>query len=88
MKLTNHGTDEKTVMSLTMFPLLKKVGPIKPHCNIDHASALQEFTQFITKRVADNSWIQTLSIGQREHIKNSYIIKTWPYASLLYYMAS
>ena len=50
MKLRNIGTNDKEAVSLTMgrFPSLKEVGPTQPHHDIDHASALKEFTQFIT----------------------------------------
>ena len=50
MKLINIGIDEEEVVSLTMeqFPSLKKDGPTQPHHDIDHASALKKFTQFIT----------------------------------------
>ena len=51
MKLINIGIDNKEAVSLTMeqFPSLKEHGPTQPHHdNIDHASALKEFTQFIT----------------------------------------
>ena len=50
MKLFNIGIDEQEAVSLTMeqFPSLKEDGPTQPHHDIDHASALKEFTQFIT----------------------------------------
>ena len=50
IKLINIGIDEKEAVSLTMeqFPSLKEDGPTQPHHDIDHASALKEFTQFIT----------------------------------------
>ena len=50
MKLTNLGIPEKKAVSLTMeqFPSLKEDGPTQPHHDIDHASALKEFTQYIT----------------------------------------
>ena len=50
MKLFNIGIDEEEAVSLTMeqFPSLQEDGPIQPHYDIDHASALQEFTQYIT----------------------------------------
>ena len=57
MKLNNLGIDEKKANSLTMeqFPALKEA---QPHHDIDHASALKEFTQYITnstqKRSTDN----------------------------------
>ena len=50
MKLFNIGIDNKEAVSLTMeqFPSLKEDGPTQPHHDIDHASALKEFTQYIT----------------------------------------
>ena len=50
MKLFNIGIDEQEAVSLTMeqFPSLKEDGPTQPYHDIDHASALKEFTQFIT----------------------------------------
>ena len=55
MKLVNIGIDEEEAVSLTMeqFPSLKDNRPTQPHHNIDHASALKEFTQFITQRSTD-----------------------------------
>ena len=49
MKLVNIEIGEKEAVYLTMeqFPSLKD-GPTQPHHDIDHASALKEFTQFIT----------------------------------------
>ena len=87
MKLTNHGTDEKTMMSLTMqkFPLLKKDGPIKPHCNIDHALVLKSSLNSSLRE-------QQMAHGYKLYLQDKenifYFIKTWPHASLLYYMAS
>ena len=53
MKLKNIGIDEEEAVSLTMeqFPSLKEDGPTQPHHDIDHASALKEFTQFITNSI-------------------------------------
>ena len=51
MKLVNIGIDEEEeAVSLTMeqFPSLKEDGPTQPHHDIDHASALKEFTQYVT----------------------------------------
>ena len=50
MKLVNIGIDEEKAISLTMeqFPSLKEDGPTQPHHDIDHASALKEFTQYNT----------------------------------------
>ena len=52
MKLNNIGIDSKEAVSLTVeqFPLLKECGPT-PHYDVDHASVLKEFTQFITNRI-------------------------------------
>ena len=53
MKLKNIGIDEEEAVSLTMehFPSLKENGPTQPHHDIDHASALKEFTQFIINSI-------------------------------------
>ena len=50
MKLINIGIDDEEAVSLTMeqFPSLKEDGPTQPHHDTDHASALKEFTQYIT----------------------------------------
>ena len=60
MNLINLGIDDEKAVSLTMeqFTSLKDDGPAQPHHDIDHASALKEFTQFITKRPADEPWRQ------------------------------
>ena len=60
MKLINIGIDEKEAISLTVehFPSLKDDGPSQTHRHIDHASALKEFTQYITystERSTDDS---------------------------------
>ena len=60
MKLVNIGIDDEEAVSLTMeqFPSLKEDGLTRPHHDIDHASALKEFTQFITnstQRSTDDS---------------------------------
>ena len=60
MKLRNIGIDRKEAVSLTMehFPSLKEDGPTQPYHDIDHASALKEFTQYITnstQRSTDDS---------------------------------
>ena len=49
MKLRNIGIDDEEAVSLTMehFPSLKEDGPTQPYHDIDHASALKEFTQYI-----------------------------------------
>ena len=50
MELQNIGINDEEAVSLTMeqFPSLNEDGPTQPHHDIDHASALKEFTQFIT----------------------------------------
>ena len=70
MKLINIGIDDEEAVSLTMeqFPSLKEDGPTQPHHDIDRASALKEFTQYITKRSTDSPWTQPLSKMQREHL--------------------
>ena len=60
LKLLNIGIDNKEAISLTMeqFPSLKEDGPTQPHHDIDHASALKEFAQYITistQRSTDDS---------------------------------
>ena len=60
MKLQNIGIDDEEAVSLTMeqFPSLTEDGPTQPHHDIDHASALKEFTQYITnstQRSTDDS---------------------------------
>ena len=51
IKLQNIGINDEEAFSQTMkqFPSLKEDGPTQRHHGIDHASALKEFTQFITK---------------------------------------
>ena len=76
MKLKNSGIDDKEAVSLTMeqFPLLKEDGPTQPHHDIDHASALKEFTQFITnstQRSSDDSREQPPSEVQKGLVKIS-----------------
>ena len=73
MKLINIGIDNEQAVSLTMeeFPSLKEDGPTQPH---DHASALKEFTQFITnstQRSTDYSREQPPSEVQEGHVKIS-----------------
>ena len=76
MKLVNIGIDYKEAISLTMeqFPSLKEDGPTQSHYDIDHASALKEFTHFITystQRTTDDSKKQTPSKVQEGHSKIS-----------------
>ena len=76
MKLINIGIDEEEAVSLTMeqFPSLKEDGPTQPHHDIDHASALKEFTQYITnstQRSTDDSKKQPPSEVQGGHDKIS-----------------
>ena len=62
MNLVNLGIDDIEAVSRTMeqFPSLKEDGLIQRHHNIDHASALKEFTQYITKGLRDEPWRQPL----------------------------
>ena len=60
MKLINIGIDNNEAVSLTMqqFPSLNEDIPTQLHHDIDHTSALKEFTQFITNsthRSSDDS---------------------------------
>ena len=76
MKLVNLGIDEEEAASLTMeqFPSLQEDGPTQPHHDIDHASALKEFTQYITnstQRSSDDSREQPPSEVQEGHVKIS-----------------
>ena len=58
MKIINNGIDDEEAVSLTMeqFPSLKEDGPTQPHHDIDHASALKEFTQYITNTTERSTW--------------------------------
>ena len=72
MKLRNLGIDDEEAVSLTMeqFPSPKEDGPTQPHYDIDHASALKEFTQFITnstQRSSNDSREQSPSEAQEGH---------------------
>ena len=76
MKLINIEIDDDEAVNLTMeqFPSLKEDGPTQPHHDIDHASALKEFSQFIThstQRSTDDSKKQTPSEVQEGHSKIS-----------------
>ena len=77
MKLINIGTDdEDEAVSLTMeqFPSLKENSPTQLHHDIDHASALKEFTQLIThstQRSTNDSREQPPSEVQEGHVKIS-----------------
>ena len=76
MKLRNLGIDDEKAVPLTMeqFPSLKEDGPIQHQDDIDHTSALKEFTQFITgstQRSTDDSRKQPPSKIQDSHVKIS-----------------
>ena len=76
MKLINIAIDDEEAVSLTMeqFPSLKEDGLTQPHHDIDHASALKEFTQYITnstQRSTDDSKKQPPSEVQGGHDKVS-----------------
>ena len=68
MKLVNLGIDDDEAVSLTMkqFPSLKEDSPTKPQHDFEHvrASALKEFTQYITKMSVDEPWRRSLSQAQ------------------------
>ena len=60
MKLINIGIGDEEAVALTMeqFPSLKEDSPTESHHDIDHTSALKEFTQYITnstQRSTDDS---------------------------------
>ena len=88
MKLRNIGIDEEEVVSLTVeqFPSLKEDGPTQPHHDSDHASALKEFTQFITnstQRSTDNSRKQPPSKqsgvqGEQAKVSTDYPLRKSP----------
>ena len=65
MKLQNDGFSEEEAVALTMqkFPSLKEDDPTQPRCGFEpaRASALKEFTQYITKTSMDEPWRQSLS---------------------------
>ena len=84
MKLMNIGIDEKEAVSLTMeeFPSLKEDGPTQPHHDIDHASALKEFTQYITygtHRSTDDSRKQPPSEQCEVQGEQAKISKDYPW---------
>ena len=72
MKLQNNGIGEEAAVSLTMekFPSLKEDGPTQPQGDFEpaRASALEEFTQYITKTSMDEPWKQSLSQAQIKKI--------------------
>lgn len=72
MKLQNDGFSEEEAVALTMqkFPSLKEDGPTQPRHGFEpaRASALKEFTQYITKTSMDEPWRQSLSQAQIKKI--------------------
>jgi len=58
---------------MEQFPSLKEDGPTQPYHDIDHASALKEFTHLITdtKRSTDEHRKRPSSEVQREDIKRN-----------------
>ena len=73
MKLVNLGIDDGEAVSLTMekFPSLKENGPPQPQHDFEpavRASALEEFTQYITKTSMDEPWRRSLSQTQIKKI--------------------
>ena len=76
MKLVNIGIDVKEAVFLTMeqFSSLTEDRPTQPCHDIDHASALKEFTQYITnstQRSTDDSKKQTSPEVQENYSKIS-----------------
>ena len=74
MKLVNLGIDDEDAVSLTMeqFPSLKEDDLTQSHHDIDCASALKEFTQFITnntQKSSDDSREQSPSEVQEGHMQ-------------------
>ena len=83
MKLINIGIGEQEAVSLTMeqFPSLKEDGPMhSTYHDIDHASVLKEFTQYITdstQRSTDDSrkqppYEQFELLGEHAKISTDY----------------
>ena len=88
MELFNIGIDEEEAVSLTMerFPSLKEDGPTQPHHGIDYASALKEFTQYITysvHRSTDDSRKQPPSEQSEIQGEQAKKITADPWGSLL-----
>ena len=76
VNLINIGIDDEEAVSITMeqFPSLKEDGPTPLQHDIGYASALKEFTQYITnstQRSTDDSMKQPPSEVQGEHAKMS-----------------
>ena len=73
MRLINIGIDEEAVsLTVEQFPSLKEDGPTQPHDDIDHASILKEFAQFITQRLTTDSRKQLPSEQSKVQTKLSY----------------
>ena len=70
MKLVRNEISDREAVYLTMeqFPSLKEDGPTQPKHNIDHAAAVKEFTQYVTKGLTDDNPWKQLSQEQRQHI--------------------
>ena len=68
MALTNLGIDEKRALSLTVeqFPSLKD-DSTQPHHDIDHAAALEEFTQYITNSTQGSGKQSKLQKNRPKH---------------------
>ena len=88
MELQNIGVGDEEAVSLTMeqFPSLKENGPTQRHHDIDHASALKEFTQFITnstQRSTNDSRKQPLSKQSEVQGEQAKISTDYPWGKSL-----
>ena len=88
MKLRIIGIDDEEAISLIMeqFPSLKEDIFTQPHHDIDHASALKEFTQFITystQRSADDSRKQPQSEQSKVQGEQGKISTDYPWRKRL-----
>ena len=71
MKLVNNNISNKDATALTMeqFPTLKEDGPTQPYHDMPNAAAIKEFTQYVTKGLADDKpWRRPLSQELRQHV--------------------
>ena len=88
IKLFNVGIDDEEAVYLTIeqFPSLKEDGPTQPHHDIDHASTLKEFTQYITystHRSTDDSRKQPPSEQSEVQGEQAKILTDHPWRELL-----
>ena len=88
MKLRNIGINDGEAVALTIeqFPSLKEDGPTQPHRDIDHASALKEFTQYITnstQRSTDDTRKQPQSEQSEKQGEQAKISTDYPWRKRL-----